>query len=129
MARQADAIDDALAVQPVTRLDRDPLAVRQDVLRAELVRTGQAVALNLIAAEAIGGVGDERRRGDIAPAILGLAAGERALVARSEEHTPELPSLMRISYAVFCLKKKITQKIHSMNYMNTTQSQLKSAQY
>src|SRR3546814_5604368 len=27
-------------------------------------------------------------------------------VARSEEHTSELPSLMRISYAVFCLKKK-----------------------
>src|SRR3546814_8098704 len=28
-------------------------------------------------------------------------------VARSEEHTSELQSLMRISYAVFCLKKKI----------------------
>src|SRR3546814_8995938 len=28
------------------------------------------------------------------------------LVDRSEEHTSELPSLMRISYAVFCLKKK-----------------------
>src|SRR3546814_7878289 len=27
---------------------------------------------------------------------------------RSEEHTSELPSLMRISYAVFCLKKKTT---------------------
>src|SRR3546814_3432269 len=32
---------------------------------------------------------------------------------RSEEHTSELQSLMRISYAVFCLKKKNhTQKIH-----------------
>src|SRR3546814_3367471 len=30
----------------------------------------------------------------------------RAIAARSEEHTSELPSLMRISYAVFCLKKK-----------------------
>src|SRR3546814_3124091 len=30
------------------------------------------------------------------------------LVARSEEHTSELQSLMRISYAVFCLKKKKT---------------------
>src|SRR3546814_2741588 len=30
--------------------------------------------------------------------------------ARSEEHTSELPSLMRISYAVFCLKKKIYTK-------------------
>src|SRR3546814_3741608 len=32
--------------------------------------------------------------------------GYRADVARSEEHTSELQSLMRISYAVFCLKKK-----------------------
>src|SRR3546814_4389710 len=30
----------------------------------------------------------------------------RALIERSEEHTSELQSLMRISYAVFCLKKK-----------------------
>src|SRR3546814_7132051 len=29
-------------------------------------------------------------------------------IGRSEEHTSELQSLMRISYAVFCLKKKIT---------------------
>src|SRR3546814_1777159 len=31
---------------------------------------------------------------------------ESALISRSEEHTSELQSLMRISYAVFCLKKK-----------------------
>src|SRR3546814_9038855 len=36
----------------------------------------------------------------IDPTILG------GLVARSEEHTSELQSLMRISYAVFCLKKQ-----------------------
>src|SRR3546814_10486558 len=30
---------------------------------------------------------------------------------RSEEHTSELQSLMRISYAVFCLKKKNTEKL------------------
>src|SRR3546814_6624143 len=33
-----------------------------------------------------------------------------AMPARSEEHTSELQSLMRISYAVFCLKKKKTSK-------------------
>src|SRR3546814_5250046 len=33
-------------------------------------------------------------------------AGEDGRVLRSEEHTSELQSLMRISYAVFCLKKK-----------------------
>src|SRR3546814_2004161 len=38
---------------------------------------------------------------------------------RSEEHTSELQSLMRISYAVFCLKKKTTQeKIAQTQYMN-----------
>src|SRR3546814_5134498 len=35
---------------------------------------------------------------------------EIGVVFRSEEHTSELQSLMRISYAVFCLKKKITNK-------------------
>src|SRR3546814_6362243 len=33
--------------------------------------------------------------------------------ARSEEHTSELQSLMRISYAVFCLKKKTTKSCNS----------------
>src|SRR3546814_2463132 len=33
-------------------------------------------------------------------------------MTRSEEHTSELQSLMRISYAVFCLKKKKTSKHH-----------------
>src|SRR3546814_9111018 len=35
--------------------------------------------------------------------------------ARSEEHTSELQSLMRISYAVFCLKKKKTTTIQTDN--------------
>src|SRR3546814_1981432 len=35
--------------------------------------------------------------------------------ARSEEHTSELQSLMRISYAVFCLKKTKKNKIHTKN--------------
>src|SRR3546814_3673409 len=37
-----------------------------------------------------------------------LLKGRRAKKGRSEEHTSELQSLMRISYAVFCLKKKNT---------------------
>src|SRR3546814_4148266 len=39
--------------------------------------------------------------------IVPVALGRRA---RSEEHTSELQSLMRISYAVFCLKKKKSEK-------------------
>src|SRR3546814_9006186 len=43
----------------------------------------------------------------------GLRPNEILIDPRSEEHTSELQSLMRISYAVFCLKKKnITNKIH-----------------
>src|SRR3546814_1760777 len=35
-----------------------------------------------------------------------LKANKEPCISRSEEHTSELQSLMRISYAVFCLKKK-----------------------
>src|SRR3546814_3690352 len=38
--------------------------------------------------------------------LLRLSFGERTMIIKSEEHTSELQSLMRISYAVFCLKKK-----------------------
>src|SRR3546814_8949327 len=38
--------------------------------------------------------------------------------ARSEEHTSELQSLMRISYAVFCLKKKQTHKNNNVQNNN-----------
>src|SRR3546814_7347703 len=39
-----------------------------------------------------------------------------ALRSRSEEHTSELQSLMRISYAVFCLKKKKREKHSKITY-------------
>src|SRR3546814_2114680 len=43
-------------------------------------------------------------------AILAHELVHAAVGIRSEEHTSELQSLMRISYAVFCLKKKISQQ-------------------
>src|SRR3546814_2717705 len=39
-------------------------------------------------------------------AAVGMGGLGHQMVERSEEHTSELQSLMRISYAVFCLKKK-----------------------
>src|SRR3546814_10600947 len=42
----------------------------------------------------------------------GLMAREPISVARSEEHTSELQSLMRISYAVFCFKQQKKQHTH-----------------
>src|SRR3546814_3671962 len=45
-----------------------------------------------------------------------------AIACRSEEHTSELQSLMRISYAVLCLKKKNTshRHIHIVNILHTS---------
>src|SRR3546814_8606909 len=42
------------------------------------------------------------------------------LTGRSEEHTSELQSLMRTSYAVFCFKKKHTIQIHNHNKEHQT---------
>src|SRR3546814_10882761 len=48
-----------------------------------------------------------------------------AFVIRSEEHTSELQSLMRISYAVFCLKKKTkTRKLQQPERQNKKIDQL-----
>src|SRR3546814_9420970 len=71
---------------------------------------GHAVALavvDLALAE------DDAGQGEVpAAALAQLGVGRRLHLlqrgARSEEHTSELQSLMRISYAVFCLKKKQT---------------------
>src|SRR3546814_2859982 len=52
------------------------------------------------------------------PGGCGLVAPARRIAGRSEEHTSELQSLMRTSYAVFCLKKKTltdTQETHTYN--------------
>src|SRR3546814_1555169 len=49
---------------------------------------------------------DRRAVGPLVHRGRRVAAGDGNRGARSEEHTSELQSLMRISYAVFCLKKK-----------------------
>src|SRR3546814_7279972 len=52
---------------------------------------------------------DRRRRRQLVPQHLVLRPAQvpgSVRLSRSEEHTSELQSLMRISYAVFCLKKK-----------------------
>src|SRR3546814_10399776 len=51
-------------------------------------------------------------------------AGEK----RSEEHTSELQSLMRISYAVFCFKKTISNKTQSYNSAKTKHTELNNNQ-
>src|SRR3546814_5210014 len=56
--------------------------------------------------------GKEAWRAPVRTPSRGIVSGDPG---RSEEHTSELQSLMRISYAVFCLKKKR----HQIIYQNT----------
>src|SRR3546814_1541812 len=71
------------------------------------------------------GSGDPRtRRGNRRPWRAGRnhRAQPGGIFLRSEEHTSELQSLMRISYAVFCLKKKTqsqSTRLHSRYYHTT----------
>src|SRR3546814_3631102 len=69
---------------------RRPQQVRSQGLPGDVGLSGAAAVVRDRGAGARGRTRDDRRR--------------------SEEHTSELQSLMRISYAVFCLKKKIQQK-------------------
>src|SRR3546814_5660635 len=63
------------------------------------------------------GIVVEQRGGPIAVGLL------QRHDLRSEEHTSELQSLMRISYAVFCLKKKNTVTTHSTIVINIDRTQ------
>src|SRR3546814_10037239 len=58
----------------------------------------------------------DRRGADPLAHRIGLSQAQDDEPERSEEHTSELQSLMRISYAVFCLKKKTT---HVFTYYNS----------
>src|SRR3546814_3414955 len=92
---------------PYTTLFRSdqqqPAAVAQRAVlrRQQRADRGIAVALMHDDAPVAGEIRAQGRRFH----RLQLAAGDPV---RSEEHTSELQSLMRISYAVFCLKKKTT---------------------
>src|SRR3546814_4814218 len=72
--------------------------------RAVFTQFGELGVFGLGLAEASGGVGYS-----LVEEVLVARECGRFLVSRSEEHTSELQSLMRISYAVFCLKKKIEE--------------------
>src|SRR3546814_8661479 len=102
---------------PVTTLVRSHLHVLADLgdqLGAQLFDSfaadaGRLQGLDIGCAER--GVGDGLGGGDEVGVLgdevgLGVDLDQHGL--RSEEHTSELQSLMRISYAVFCLKKKTT---------------------
>src|SRR3546814_4276542 len=74
---------------------------------AELVKLRQAEHVGTVDHHGVGGRDVEARLDDVGrQQDVVLAVVEVGHHRRSEEHTSELQSLMRISYAVFCLKKK-----------------------
>src|SRR3546814_2302617 len=85
--------------------DLDPVAALQLVVERHdpAVDLGAAAAMTHVGMHVIGEV---QRRGAARQVDDLPARGQHVDAVRSEEHTSELQSLMRISYAVFCLKKK-----------------------
>src|SRR3546814_6568067 len=97
--------------------------------KLDLAQTDQADALhaassnvNSIAISLLTGIAHDHSLPSTKPSIIGFARwtvapsskGQRSSgVMRSEEHTSELQSLMRISYAVFCLKKNTIYKLRT----------------
>src|SRR3546814_10465467 len=99
VAVAADRVDLAIVREAAERLRQPPL--REGVGRIALVEDRDAADETIV--DEIG-IEDRQRFGEEQPLVDDRAARQRA--DRSEEHTSELQSLMRISYAVFCLKKK-----------------------
>src|SRR3546814_5623642 len=86
-------------------VDRErPQAQDVGAIVAHQVDRADRVAERLRHFEALGIHGEAMREDGLIRRLSARAA------ARSEEHTSELPSLLRISYAVFCLKKTTTKR-------------------
>src|SRR3546814_3907712 len=103
----------------------DTTLFRSTDARLRLAVAGRRAAAGADRADAVALVAARRQTGPAVGAVhrTGVAAaGVRAVprAERSEEHTSELQSLMRISYAVFCLKKKTT---HNQLSTTTTSNQ------
>src|SRR3546814_8950548 len=91
--RISDWSSDVCSSDLLDELLRGHSRTQAEALRARLIEASAPAALveRIVALSALDGA-------------VGIAD------LRSEEHTSELQSLMRISYAVFCLKKKINKK-------------------
>src|SRR3546814_6316642 len=97
---------------PYTTLFRSPARAVAVVVRHRLPRPARhRLELAGLAAREAGRL--RSRAPDHLLAGYAQPAGFRPPLLRSEEHTSELPSLMRISYAVFCLKKKKQNTQHT----------------
>src|SRR3546814_1063824 len=104
---------------PYTTLVRSPRARRQAsaAARRSHLPAGRGIPLCRQAHRSV-------VRVEFAAPGTGSTVWPAALAARSEEHTSELQSLMRISYAVFCLKKKKKSIHHSPTHKRATDTQI-----
>src|SRR3546814_2661850 len=104
---------------PYTTLFRSTAASRQRQFR-EAVAERRRIGLDAVAVDVA-----VKRRAEIDVGAGGSLRRRRQLEAeqpgrrRSEEHTSELQSLMRISYAVFCLKTKTIKQIQQQTQAKT----------
>src|SRR3546814_1514121 len=104
---------------------RPPRSTRTDTLFPYTTRfrsdTGHRDHHFRRAVEAGNGVRPIRQSARISGEDIPGRRGGSDTMRRSEEHTSELQSLMRISYAVFCLKNKTkpTQHLHDYHLINT----------
>src|SRR3546814_5509901 len=90
-------------LQRVLQIFGRVVVVGLDLLAALLIALGEALLDGTVSSHLL----DDPGHIVVALGDLDHTVGEAAVVdLRSEEHTSELQSLMRISYAVFCLKKK-----------------------
>src|SRR3546814_2087479 len=92
---------------PYTTLFRSTIdGVQNATLGDAILNTGKHVLIDGNSGRNLEGNGIDARGGDYTT----IVNNDMEMEVRSEEHTSELQSLMRISYAVFCLKKKKDRK-------------------
>src|SRR3546814_9514508 len=107
--------DQVRAGQALYQIDPAPYEAQVANARAALVRARSSIAStaalarrynDLVKINAISRQEAENAVTSAQQAEADVSAQQAMLRSRSEEHTSELQSLMRLSYAVFCLKKK-----------------------
>src|SRR3546814_6117842 len=101
----------ALSVSTLTDVDADPVIDNGRVFA--LGQGGRMASYELVTGQrsweiSIAGISTPYVVGEW---VYAMTDDGKLLCVRSEEHTSELQSLMRISYAVFCLKKKTYRQI------------------
>src|SRR3546814_4283979 len=127
-AQQGAVIEPAHPARVAAGANRVPLQQGIDIHEAGLARPGEEQAHGLHAGAAGQQLPEQVLAGgtqsieDVAGLFEALldAGFVQQLQNRSEEHTSELQSLMRISYAVFCLKKKNKLNTIDLSICNKT---------